>query len=57
MKTLIISLITLSSAVVSANTLPPTWENTLPPTWGCTLPPTFDYIDNDSTTITSIEIL
>lgn len=57
MKTLIISLITLSSAVVSANTLPPTPENTLPPTWGCTLPPTFDITDNDSTTITSIEIL
>ena len=55
MKTLIISLITLSSAVVSANTLPPTWENTLPPTWGCTLPPTFDYIDNVDT-ITSVEV-
>ena len=55
MKTLIISLITLSSAVVSANTLPPTWENTLPSTWGCTLPPTFDYIDSVDT-ITSVEV-
>lgn len=56
MKTLIISLITLSSAVVNANTLPPTWENRVP-TCECTLPPTFDYIDNAHTTITSIEIL